>query len=718
MMDMCDEATKASCLDWSTAFKQECSALFAANGDAVLAASGDAALAASDYDKAIELYSAAIDLDSASDMIFAMRSKAKLAKTLWADALLDAQKVIELNPSSYVGYELKHAALHGAQRYDEAIEVFQVMLSKLENSADAQLRELRRQYASPSETRAAIRRIIDAQLEYIPLRLINTPTGLICDRESQINVFESSTEYKELLSMMHREPRIKDIQDVVAKYFGYVMLSHRWEGKEPLLYDIQDRSVYELNSVDGILKLQQFCKTSRDAGYGWAWSDTCCINKNDDVELYKSVNSMFGWYRYSALTVVYLSDVPPSARSGALAGSAWNTRGWTVGEFLAPKVVLFYQTNWTLYLGERSPNHKKSVAIMQELEDASGIDAQNLVAFRPGMINPRQMLHWASTRVTTLQEDIAYSLFGVFGVQLPVRYGEKKQNALGRLLQEIVAQSGDISALDWAGKPSEFNSCLPADISSYEAPQIMFPYLSEDEIQASALSLQVTVAEEVALELYNQLYGMPPPRFANQRLHLPCIVFHVTEVRRRRDQDQETCFTYGMKADGLHDSLITTEDKLIQFSRAKPTLQNFMLVCPWDRRLLELPDFSADTQSMDDWPDSPCWSPVEQRSVASESSEREDLPHFADDIEIVEDYLTPPESPIHDSADWSPTEPVDSEFHSRALRLIVRLQQPFCALLLAQLRSGEYKRIASDHDIIVQVKDVRNMMDIRTLEIL
>ncbi|KAG1882424.1 hypothetical protein F4604DRAFT_1990708 [Suillus subluteus] len=56
----------------------------------------------------------------------------------------------------------------------------------------------------------------------------------------------------------------------------------------------------------------------------------------------------------------------------------------------------------------------------------------------------------------------------------------------------------------------------------------------------------------------------------------------------------------------------------------------------------------------------------------------------------------------------------DSEYYSRALRLIVRLGQPFGAFLLVQQRGGEYKRIASDHDIIAQVKDeasVHNIMD-------
>ncbi|KAG2122523.1 hypothetical protein BD769DRAFT_1338493, partial [Suillus cothurnatus] len=74
--------------------------------------------------------------------------------------------------------------------------------------------------------------------------------------------------------------------------------------------------------------------------------------------------------------------------------------------------------------------------------------------FRLGTINAHKKLQWALTRVTTVEEDIAYSLFGIFGIQLPIMYGEKKQKALGHFLQEIIAVSGDITALDWVGKSS------------------------------------------------------------------------------------------------------------------------------------------------------------------------------------------------------------------------------------------------------------------------
>ncbi|OAX30949.1 HET-domain-containing protein [Rhizopogon vinicolor AM-OR11-026] len=128
-----------------------------------------------------------------------------------------------------------------------------------------------------------------------------------------MNAFRTSTEYNELLSLT------------------------------PLLYEIQDRSVYELDPADDSAKLQSFCEVVRDAGYRWAWSDTYCIDQNNNIDIQQSVKSMFVWYRHSALTIIYLWDVSSSSKSGAMTKSAWNSRGWTIQESPPPKFVLFYQ---------------------------------------------------------------------------------------------------------------------------------------------------------------------------------------------------------------------------------------------------------------------------------------------------------------------------------------------------------------------------------------
>ncbi|KAG2087183.1 WD40-repeat-containing domain protein [Suillus discolor] len=656
--------------------------------------------------------SAAVQLYSLSDSYFAHRSKVKLKRNLYHEALSDAQKVIELNPSSYLGYKLKHAALYEVRRYDDAIESFKIMLSKLDNALDSQIRQLRQQYVSPSEVEDAIRQAVHAHLENAPLRLIHTITGKLCDRQAQINTFKTSMEYKEILSssMLHRHLQTEPIREAVVKYFSWVMLSHRWETKEPRLHEIQDKDVYTLRPVGTIVKLQKFCKIARDAGYSWAWSDTCCIDQNNNVEVQASVNSMFVWYHNSALTIIYLSDVSPSSKC-TLAKSVWNTRGWTVQEFLAPTIVLFYQADWTLYLHDHSLNHKESVSIMEELERSTGINAQALVAFSPGMRNAREKLQWASCRVTTLQEDIAYSLFGIFGIHLPVIYGEKKQNALGRLLQEIIAHSGDITALDWVGQSSSFNSCLPANIASYRAPSCTLPSLSEDEIQASVSSLRNNVAQESALKLYTTLDNLSAPRFANCRLRLPCITFPLTKVKRSAG----TPCTYHIKADGLQDLEITTADTLVQFWPGKPTSQKFLLIRPWNRHDLGLPDFADEMHSADDGPEpgSPSDDPLGLSPLDNEPAGLRSLTREPSLLIRLTQQL---------GALWlGQQEQADSRSHTRELGLVVRLGQPFTALLLAQQRGGEYKRIASECNIIAQVRDmacVDDMMNVRTLEIL
>jgi hypothetical protein len=46
-------------------------------------------------------------------------------------------------------------------------------------------------------------------------------------------------------------------------------------------------------------------------------------------------------------------------------------------------------------------------------------------------------LSWIEPRQTKLEEDLAYSLLGIFDVDLPLRYGEGKVKAFERLQIEI-----------------------------------------------------------------------------------------------------------------------------------------------------------------------------------------------------------------------------------------------------------------------------------------
>ena len=130
-------------------------------------------------------------------------------------------------------------------------------------------------------------------------------------------------------------------------------------------------------------------------------------------------------------------------------------------------------------------------------------------------------------RVATKQEDMAYSLFGMFDVSIPVTYGEGQQRAMGRLLQEVLTRSGDVSILAWTGKASDYNSCLPAEISVYREP--VSPYvpspIEDGEMDRLVTELRISSNVESTMTLYDRVVVLPSPRLVSRRLSLSCIMF-------------------------------------------------------------------------------------------------------------------------------------------------------------------------------------------------
>ncbi|KAF4421776.1 beta transducin [Fusarium acutatum] len=59
-----------------------------------------------------------------------------------------------------------------------------------------------------------------------------------------------------------------------------------------------------------------------------------------------------------------------------------------------------------------------------------------------------QKMSWAADRVSTRKEDGAYSLMGIFGINMPLRYGEGDK-AFYRLQEEIMRVSEDHSLFEW-----------------------------------------------------------------------------------------------------------------------------------------------------------------------------------------------------------------------------------------------------------------------------
>lgn len=143
---------------------------------------------------------------------------------------------------------------------------------------------------------------------------------------------------------------------------------------------------------------------------------------------------MYRWYRNAKVCFVYLADVEYSQRwKSSFRKSKWFTRGWTLQELLAPTQVEFYSKEG-IYLGSKR-------SLEETIHEITGVDIDALRGQTLSGFSKQTRLLWAKERQTKREEDAAYSLFGIFGVYMPIIYGEGRASALRRLEDEINKRS-------------------------------------------------------------------------------------------------------------------------------------------------------------------------------------------------------------------------------------------------------------------------------------
>lgn len=600
--------------------------------------------------------------------------------------------MIEQDPSSHLGYERKYAALHGLENYGEAINAQIRMLSIIENSPEEEVRRtcflyypgrmhysytgLRANCTAPSEAIAVINAAIPGISGLCPRVLIDVEGGRLCDEQERIQMFKSGP-FKKIVSetaMTKIDPA--QIRQSVAKYFKWIMFSHTWGGKEPTLKDVDlVHSVWELDGSPLNEKLRQFCRTAHDDGYRWAWSDTCCIDKDASAILNQSLVSMYSWYENAAETLVYLADVPPSSEPGdlTLMNSRWMTRAWTLQELLASKVIRFYNRDWKLYLNDKHPNHKESPEIKQELAKAMGVAPETIRSFQPkdSSLGVREKLRLASTRSATVEEDIAYSLLGIFSSDIIPQYGLGK-TALGQLLENIVDRTGDVTVISWTGQALPYNSALPDSLRVYSQGPYTLPPMAAIELDACVEQLRTQLVPQDALAFYHRVIRLPRATFRNRCLKLPCIMFTVLKI----DKMQENL--YRATVSSLGEVEFRTMDVM---PRRQPW--RLVFVYPWIPDLRELPGGSESDDEAD----------AESDVGSSDRSEPDSDAGSGDGTDDASERVPP--------SDADPSAQVNSS-SLVALRLIARLGRSFNALLLKEKSNRQqYRRVAAEHEIIV-----------------
>jgi hypothetical protein len=280
--------------------------------------------------------------------------------------------------------------------------------------------------------------------------------------------------------------RLIDTKTLVLRDFfdsripPYIILSHRWEDGEVTFRDVTE----SLNlRAPGWTKIRRFCSIVRKFGYRWAWVDTCSIDKTSSAELSEAINSMYKWYERSDTCFVYLHDVvyeaqdvlqlditrtstevfrhsadsksrnviPSKSTVSAFRESQWFTRGWTLQELIAPRNITFFDRDWRPFGSKDTLSDPISdITSIENIRNHSSLQQQSIAT----------KMSWASKRNCTRSEDTAYSLMGLFDVNMPLLYGEGVRNAFRRLQLEILKVSSDESIFAWNDPDPDTNSML------------------------------------------------------------------------------------------------------------------------------------------------------------------------------------------------------------------------------------------------------------------
>ena len=283
---------------------------------------------------------------------------------------------------------------------------------------------------------------------------------------------------------------------------AYAILSHVWyneEKKIELVYDSFESLPRNANGVPQCPKDQNYakshdkimktCQETRKLGEGsgkrvdFVWIDSICIDKRNAGERDRAIRSMWRFYGDAACCIVWLQDVEWSKNNKprvdqAFENARWFSRGWTLQELIAPKIVYFFNRSWDL-LGTKW-------SLAAEITSRTRIERKFLKPEKARSATIAQRLSWAAGRNTTEPEDRVYSLFGLFNVDIEVKYGgpnpreERYRTAFSLMQKEILRDSTDESLFAWRNPSLKSSGLLAPSIDCFKDSNQIVSYHGND----------------------------------------------------------------------------------------------------------------------------------------------------------------------------------------------------------------------------------------------
>lgn len=280
--------------------------------------------------------------------------------------------------------------------------------------------------------------------------------------------------------------RTLELQSFIGVRPPYAILSHCWEEEEVLFADFLD--LESARKKKGFAKVEKTCEQAARDGFDHVWIDTCCIDKSSSAELSEAINSMFAWYKGSGICYAYLADVDGPEDFDS---SKWFTRAWTLQELLAPNAFKEEQKNGMVFFSRQWTKLGTKAGLSRRIAYIAGIDREFLEGKNFDSASVSMRMSWAADRQATRAEDIAYSLLGIFDVNMPLLYGEGKLKAFRRLQEEIMKISEDETLFAWESAEFEQEASanvLASDPKDFSEAKNLVPYTSDDAVAPYSLT--------------------------------------------------------------------------------------------------------------------------------------------------------------------------------------------------------------------------------------
>lgn len=134
----------------------------------------------------------------------------------------------------------------------------------------------------------------------------SVPTGGVVGRIQPFSLTSAAVPSQPIMCLINTPtPQFEEF--IGSQIPDYAILPHTWVEEEVTFKDMRKGTFLHKK---GYKKIDMTCQAAARDRIGYAWVDTCCIDKSSSAELTESIHAMNKWYQRAKICYVFPEDLP------------------------------------------------------------------------------------------------------------------------------------------------------------------------------------------------------------------------------------------------------------------------------------------------------------------------------------------------------------------------------------------------------------------------